>query len=176
MTTVYWYRRRWKEGWISSHSTLLGLPDDLIAHIISALPVADQKSLALACSRLKTLVLQGSETLALEIRARGDVSRVSASLLAAIRRRHGKLSLRLTLAADGCDWHEELAALGLCPAVEHLELRLLHVSLFTIKSILKLSFTFAKLFANTAVQLCTGASSSSLQIVYPCHAGAQEMD
>jgi hypothetical protein len=113
----------------SSHNTLLGLPDDLIAYIISALPVADRKSLALACSKLQTLVVQGAETLALAIRAPDIANRVSAPLLAAIRRRHGKQSLRLTLAASGCDLQKELAALGTCPAVEHLELRLLNVSI-----------------------------------------------
>jgi hypothetical protein len=113
----------------SSQNTLLGLPDDLIAYIISALSGTDRRSLGLACGKLQTLVVQGAETLALEIRAPGDVSRVPAPLLAAIGKRHGKLSLRLTLAADACNLHKELAALGMCPAVEHLELRLLHVSI-----------------------------------------------
>jgi hypothetical protein len=110
-------------------SPLLTLPAELLAQVVEHLPVSDRRSLAGTCRSLQALVLSCASRLTLLLKSpfrRG----ASAALVAAVRRQHGALHLRLTL-GQTITTHQlkgELSALGVCPVVQQLELAYIAVS------------------------------------------------
>jgi hypothetical protein len=130
---------------------LTSLPLEVLSCILAALPVADQWRLAGTCKLLRTLVLDQAERITVRFGAVSNNGRhivgISAPLLAAVRRQHGKFCLRLIpqkqkqknkqvvvtpgshQAAGGQYCSKQwLKALGQCPAVDKLELKGLAVS------------------------------------------------
>jgi hypothetical protein len=111
----------------SEGSPLLALPPELLAQVVEHLPVSDRRSVAGTCSTLRALVLSCANRLTLHL---GTERSTRAALVAAIRRQHGALHLRLTLGQTitARRLKGELSALGLCPAVQELELAHITVS------------------------------------------------
>jgi hypothetical protein len=84
----------------AGRTSLLDLPEELLPSVITALPAEDQRSLAGTCSSLRALVLKQAERLTLQLISASDANRASgatSTLLAAIRRQHGGLHLKLRL-------------------------------------------------------------------------------
>jgi hypothetical protein len=106
---------------------LLALPPELLAVVAEHLSVSGRRSLAGTCSALGALILDCANRLTLHL---GNDSSISAALLAAVRRQHGALHLRLALSQTitARRLKGQLFALGLCPAVEGRELAHITVS------------------------------------------------
>jgi hypothetical protein len=114
-----------------SASALLDLPFDLLEQILAALPASEHGGLAGSCHKLRDLVLSKAPKLSLWLEDDSAIciGGLRASLLAAIRRPHGKLSLSLGLyKAPGRKIRGLLKELGTCPAVEELILKDVMVS------------------------------------------------
>jgi hypothetical protein len=111
----------------SDGSPLLALPPELLALVFEHLRVSDRGCLAGTCSRLRALVLSCANRLTLQL---GNERSTSAALVAAVRRQHGALHLRLTLCQTitARQLKGKLSALGPCPAVQELELAHITVS------------------------------------------------
>jgi hypothetical protein len=111
----------------SEDNPLLALPPELLAQIVKQLPVSDRRSLAGTCSSLRALVLNCANRLTLQLSSDSPANSTcgaTAALGAAVRRQHGALHLRLILCQSitARQLKGELAALGLCPSVQELQL------------------------------------------------------
>jgi hypothetical protein len=113
-------------------SELLDLPLDLLVQILAALTAADHRGLAGSCHKLRDLVVSQASKLTVWLEddiAPSCTTGLRASLLAAIRRPHGRRCLTLDLyKAPGRRIRGFLKQLGTCPAVEELNLKYVMVS------------------------------------------------
>jgi hypothetical protein len=97
------------------------------AQVVEHSFISDRRSLASTCSKLQALVLDCANYLTLQLGNDSPLKSTygaSAVLVASVRRQHGAVRLRLILCPDftARQLKQQLSALGLCPAVQELEL------------------------------------------------------